>query len=30
MHYLDLLTLRRLRYNGHYLRRVSGGFAHDS
>jgi hypothetical protein len=30
MQYLDLLTLRRLRYNGHYLRRVSGGFAHDS
>ncbi len=30
MQYLDLLTLRRVRYNGHYLRRVSGGFAHDS
>ncbi len=30
MQYLDLLALRRVRYNGHYLRRVSGGFAHDS
>jgi hypothetical protein len=30
MQYLDLLTLHRLHYNGNYLRRVSGGFAHDS